>query len=183
MNLDKHNISLVVHGGAVTKTVEVECGVLVSGPFRFPRHTLPVSVILWFGTKSKKSISFSKPIEIRLPHFIDHSSPLESDNLVFVTASHDSFFSDKPFIFTEVGGDVNIDSTKGYMHTKNFGFYTLVHRQPRRALEKINYCIMRTTPRTTESNFEMNYCIVHSLKTCTEVRVDSSSHTFYCHFL
>lgn len=165
----EHNVTVVFPSGAVTKPTEVQMGVLFSGPFRFPSNTTQVSPILWLCAKTKK---FSRSFEASLPHFIDCSQPSEVGNLMFVKATHDSSFSDMPFVFAKVPVDqTSFTGSKGSVYTKQCCFVCIVHKVPEKVLEKSNFCLVRTEPRTIEAKFELNFCVVHALRTCIEVRL------------
>lgn len=166
----EHNITVVFPSGAVTKPTEVQMGVLFTGPFRFPSNTTQVSPILWVCARNKKTTKFSKAFDASLPHFIDCSQPGEVANLVFVKATHDSSFSDKPFVFAEVPVDqTSFAGSNGSVYIKQCCFVCIIHKVPEKVLEKTNFCLVSMVPRPIEAKFELNFCIVHALRTCIEV--------------
>lgn len=169
--LNEHGITVVIPPGAMTKPAEIEVGVLLSGPFKFPSNTTQVSVVLWVCAKNRKSLKLSKPIEVNLPHFIDCSNPQEINKLAFVKATHDSLLSERPFTFTEVSDSAVIfGDGKGTVFMKQVGFFCIVHKVPERVPEKANFCLISTMPKhITEIKFEINFYVVYSLKTCIEV--------------
>lgn len=176
-NLDKHSVSIVVPNGAVAKSVEVDAGILLTGPFKFPINTTQVSTILWLCARTKKSLKFTKPIEVRLSHFIDCSEQDEVGNLAFVRATHDSSLSDKPFVFSEVTDPTTFVNNKGSVFIKQCGFVSIVHKAPKMVLEKTNFFLVNTVPKQIlESKFEMNFTVVYGLKTCIEVHKDVFMH-------
>lgn len=169
-SLKEHNVTVAVPSGAVTKPTEVQMGVLLSGPFKFPSNSTLVSPILWLGVRSKKTMKFSRAIEASLPHFIDCSCPGEISNLAFVKATHDTSFSDRPFVFTEVSVDqTSFTGSKGSVYLKQCCFVCIIHKDPKKVLEKTKFCLVSTVPRPVDARLELNFCVVHSLRTCIEV--------------
>ena len=166
----EHNVTMTFPNGAVTKPAELQMGVLFTGPFRFPSNVTQVSPILWFGARNKKPVKFSRAFEASLPHCIDCSQPGEYNNLGFVKATHDSSFSDKPFVFSEVPVEqTSFTRNKGSIYIKQCCFVCIVHKVPEKALEKTNFCLLNTMSKPFEAKFELNFCVVHGLRTCIEV--------------
>ena len=178
-SLKEHNVTIAVPSGAVTKPTEVQMGVLLSGPFRFPSNTTLVSPILWLCARSKKALKFSRAFETSLPHYIDCSCLGEINNLSFAKATHDIAFSEKPFVFTEVPLDqTSFAEGKGSVYLKQCCFVCIIHKVPEKVLERTNFCLVSTVPRPIDARLELNFCVVHSLRTCIEVSIICSYFSF-----
>jgi hypothetical protein len=165
-------VTVVFPDETVAKPTELQMGVLFTGPFRLPSNTTQVSPILWLCGMSKKAVKFSKAFEASLPHFIDCSQPDEIGNLAFLKATHDSSFSDKPFVFSEVPAEqTSFTGNRGSVYIKQCCFVCIVHKVPEKVLEKTNFCLVSTVPRQVEAKLELNFCVVYALRTCTEVMI------------
>ena len=72
--INSHDVTLTVPPSAIKEddvsVIDMEVGLMLSGPFVFPPHIRPISPTVWICIRNKAS--FCKPIDITLPHFLDN---------------------------------------------------------------------------------------------------------------
>ena len=80
-----HDFHVVIPEGAVPKgvVISIEIGLILTSPFQYPSHdeSKPVSPILKLYVQDKPNFQFLKPVEVMLPHYLDHTSEDDSRNL------------------------------------------------------------------------------------------------------
>ena len=79
-----NDFSLEIPKGAIPEgeTLDVDFGVTLSGPFKFPVDLRPVSPVFWVCVQKKSQ--FSKPVTVTLPQFLD----LKNDDDKKIFRSH-----------------------------------------------------------------------------------------------
>ena len=192
-NSKKHGIKLRFPAGAVTKgTLDVEVGVLLSGPFTFSANVKPVSPILWLCVKENRYHRFSKPISVTLPHFLDCNLLEEQNKFAFFTATHNDSVTDQLFTFKEVSADhCKFLPSSGTLTTRRCCFICIAYKEPEDMINKSNYCLICVTPRNiVQPRFIMHFYLTFDLKTyievCTVARqpldmVQVSNHSNFTH--
>ena len=91
---DKINdFGLEIPEGAIPrgKTISIDIGVALYGPFQFPPGMRPVSPVFWVCVRQTNFSHFLKPIIITLPHFLslEHDEDIQSVGLTFMKAQHE----------------------------------------------------------------------------------------------
>ncbi len=109
---DAHDFKISIPKGAIKKraTVEIQIGLALHGPFKFPRELRPVSPILWLCSTPETKLR--KPVEIMLPHYLDTSLKALSNapdsasryNVQFLKASDASISSGGETTPSKAGG-------------------------------------------------------------------------------
>ena len=170
-NFKKYGIKLAFPPGAVTRgTLDVEMGILHSGPFTLPPNVKPISPILWLRVKENQCYEFSKRIEITLPHFMD-CTPEDQKKFAFLKAPHNHSISDNSFTFKEASADhYRFQPRNGTLTTKQCCLVCIAYKEPEGMIDKSNYCLVSFIPKDiAQSMFAMYFCVIFNLKTFIEV--------------
>ena len=172
-NSKAHGIKLVFPPGAISKgTLDIEMGVLLSGPFTFSANVKPISPILWLCVKTNRCHKFSKPIDITLPHFMDCTTVEEQSRFAFFKATHNDSVTDQSFMFKEISSDRSRFTTgSGTLTTKHCCFICIVCKEPQDLkIDTSNYCLVSVIPRNVLcTTFTVHFCLMLHLKTYIEV--------------
>ena len=172
-NFKKYGIKLVFPPRAVTRgTLDVEIGILHSGPFTLPPNVKPISPVLWLCVKEKVKPchEFSKRIEITLPHFMD-CTPEDQKKFAFLKSTHNHSISDNSFTFKEASVDhCRFQPRNGTLTTKQCCLVCIAYKEPEGMIDKSNYCLVSFIPRDiAQSMFAMYFCVIFNLKSFIEV--------------
>ena len=170
--IKEHGIKVVFPPGAVSKgTLNIEIGVLLSGPFTFPANFKPVSPVLWLCAKQNPSQKFSKPVSITLPHYVDCNTPEEGKRFAFFKATHIDSFMDQRFTFKEFSSENSkVTRGSGTVTTKQCYLVCIAYKESEDMIVKSNYCLLSVVPKTIHTRvFNMHFCLTVHLKTCIEV--------------
>lgn len=172
-NFKKYGIKLAFPPGAVTRgTLDIEMGILHSGPFTLPLNDKPISPVLWLRVKENQSHEFSKRIEITLPHFMD-CTPEDQKKFTFLKAAHTHSISDNSFNFKEASADhCRFQPRNGTLTTKQCCLFCIAYKEPDHEgmIDKSNYCLVSFIPRDiAQSTFAIYFCVTFNLKTFIEV--------------
>ena len=192
----EHNFTITIPRGALKKkgTVEIQIGLAIHGPFRFPERSQNVSPILWLC--SIPETKFRKPVQVSLPHCVTdaHLGALKRRKqeegllLHFATASLKSGPANKSrrqqFEFNPAEGEetfsVDGDMT-GSLATKHLSPMCIVataskvqHLQRQLAL-RASYCIIPVIPAAISGQcWSIHFCLTFNLHSCIEVRIHST---------
>ena len=175
-----HDITIKVPPGAVQNRdeVEIEVGVLLHGPFKFPDGIKPISPILWICTKSDSK--FRKPVEITLPHVLSSLTEKESKiyGVGFLKADHRASIlkqgsSSKYFQFKSCGDTRAIfSSNQGTINMDHFCFLCIGAQKSRQVYQRASYCLTRIDPKPWPAHnpeTTIYFCISYFLPTCLKV--------------
>lgn len=174
INSEQHGIMIKIPPGAVPKTsapIEIEFGVLLSGPFEVPMDMRIISPILWFGT-TQKSFKFNNRVEVCLPHCIDIASSDVTKNLVFCKTLQSDAFTDIPFGFTQSKDQTRFTGLNGILSTKHPSFLCICYKAPKEMAQRSRYSIISAVPREDsiiDSTFNIHFFVTLALRTCLEV--------------
>ena len=122
-----HDITIRIPPGAIPPgmTVQIEVAVTLYGPFQFQNNSFPVSPILWLCCQN--IVTFKKPIEIILPHFVNDTAGTQKNVINFAKADHRSYLVDKSgmkcYVFKPVD-TAFIDIKEGQ---QNYGLLPINH--------------------------------------------------------
>lgn len=175
-----HDITIKVPSGAIQNRdkVEIEVGVLLHGPFEFPKGIKPISPILWICTKSDSK--FQKSVEITLPHVLSSLTDKESKiyGVGFLKADHRASIlkqgsSSKYFQFKSCGDTKAVfSSNQGTINTYHFCFLCIGAQNSRELYQRASYCLSRIDPKpwpVHNPETTIYFCISYFLPTCLKV--------------
>ena len=182
-----HGITLIVPEGAVPdrKSIHIQVGVALYGPFVWPKHGNIVSPIvgLCMVQPGNEVIELQQPVELRIPHFIKCSEVEDCKNLTFLKANHVSDivtvdgkpkYSLKPFHIQQTDGEhIHFEPglSFGTLHTKHFCYLCIAEKYTRKCTEKANFCLMGAMPDPPRKSFELYFCVSYMLDTCMKVSI------------
>ena len=146
---EANDFSLEIPEGAIPEgeTLDVDFGVTLSGPFKFPVDLRPVSPVFWVCVQKKSQ--FSKPVTVTLPHFLDlkNDDDKKSLGLTFLKAGHEKN-SGGLYEFEKAEGHTIFEPHKrfGVLHTTHLCSMCIGTYDNLQILEKTKFCITAVTP-------------------------------------
>ena len=168
-----HGITLVIPEGAISVGMElkISIGVLLHGNFDFPIGISPVSAIVWLCTP-QPNFTFSKPVEVIIPHFMDCTSNDDAAGLQmqFMKASHWS--PDKAnlqFVYADGVQDFGTIAYKGVLRTQHFCYLCVTSGVTHKDLKGKRFCISCAKPRSQFTKTPIFFFITYLLETCMQV--------------
>ena len=175
---DLHEFSIIFPQGVLSpnQTITLTIGVMVYGPFLFPKNVKPVSPILWVCGNST-DVRLLQNAKVVLPHCLDID---ESDDrgikLLFLKAhvNHTTFVTKTIwYIFESVGNAVLHEGHNAALYTNHFCCICLAANVSPSVKENMQYSItlFKDIP-----NSRCVFAVTFLLKTCIEV---SSIRTYY----
>ena len=178
---DSLGLCIDVPEGAVPegRLLQLEIGMCLYGPFKFPGNLYPIAPILMLCPQS--NIKLSRRLRITLPHIISDADEGEIDffDVQVIKADHTSLFTATETIFDNIIGESNLS-----LHTSSncevatfelshFCFVTLRATANLQELaERMGYCIcpLLPSPKAMSSgNFMYPLCVTYHIKPCLEV--------------
>ena len=173
-----HGVTLKIPSGAIPQGIamRIEFGVTLSGPFSFPTNTRRISPIVWLCIQQTQPTPFGflKPVEVKLPHYLDLTSEdsIRSLQLKYLKASHDCDEAQTFHFDTEGEAIFQPRSSYGTIHTQHFCFICLVAAARCDLTPSSYYFLMRVIPRPVSSTaWDINFCVGHFLQTFIEVYI------------
>ena len=176
-----HGISIQVPQGAIPigKQVHFELAVTLFGPFHFSNGKRPISPILWLCTH--EDITFQKPIQVRLPHFLTGLSDEERVKLEvnFAKAEHPPIGSTeaplpqvefKPCM-TKTQFVVSENGSYGLLQTTHCCFLCIEAKHSRDLALRAGYCLTRVEYEPSPSRHIVHFCATFQLDTCLDVSI------------
>jgi hypothetical protein len=168
------DIRVTIPPGAIPdRTVQVEMGVAMYGPFKFPENYRPVSPMLWFCIKEPKGVELSLPIEFMLPHIITENS---DGRLVFAKARHS--IPGETFTF-ELLCDSESRITYydplmkkcgyGYLSSKHCCYYCIVDEIKQDTANLKGFCLHTLIKKVDDLSYQILLFCTFFLETCLRV--------------
>ena len=148
---EANDFSLEIPDGAIPegKTLTIDVGVALHGPFQFPDGLRPVSPMFWVCVRDQPNFHFSKPVRVTIPHFLNlkTESDIQSLGLTFLKASHNPN-SQQMYQFLPTDGDMNFEPLNrfGVLETTHFCSLCIVCRDMPECLERTTFCINAVLP-------------------------------------
>ena len=180
---DSLGLCIDVPEGAVPegRLLQLEIGMCLYGPFKFPGNLYPIAPILMLCPQS--NIKLSRRLRITLPHIISDADEGEIDffDVQVIKADHTSLFTANETIFDNIIGESNLS-----LHTSNncevatfelsnFCFVTLRATANLQELaERKGYCICPLLPSPdamSSVSFMYHLCVTYFIKPCLEVSI------------
>ncbi len=175
-----HDVTIKIPPSAIVEnhfSMDIEVGIMLTGPFVFPQNIRPISPIIWICIRNEATLC--KPVEITLPHFLKFDA-LDSNELGlrFMKANHRAprLFVDgsKKFVFSNIGNDdtVYFTSHRGKLQTDHFCFLCIAAPDSRAICERASYCLTRVEPITwnpSKQKQDIYFIVSYSIKTCLDV--------------
>ncbi len=161
---EDHDIELSVPEFAIPtgKRITVKIAVSLFSPLQLQQGLRPVSPIVEFCVVDDPHFKFAKPIKILLPHFMSTTSSSLND-LQFVKAAYGGG------VFEECDGEATFKagSMYGTLLTHHFCHFCIASSVS--SLSKVNYRLVRVTPKNPSGTWKAQYCVTYFLQTCLKV--------------
>ena len=179
----KYDISLHIPVGAIPKgmVIIMKVGILSNlqarqSPFGFPEGRKPISPVVWLC--ADPDISFLKPFEVTLPHYLDCTNEEQCNKLRFLKAHHDRTV-DGHYQFEPANGEAIFKPhiSYGILSTTHCCFLCIQNEKfteqnrpsPIFALSTFTCC-------TGEHSWKVYLCVTYLLDNCIEVRLNINFH-------
>ena len=174
-----HDITLRIPEGAVPvgKTVNIEIGVTMYGPFTYPENRRPISPIVWLCIED--DIKLNKPFQLILPHFLTRldKEKLSYHQIKFAKANHGNCSAKTKYRFN-CCDEKPLLASPGY---KSYGVLVSTHccyyclsanNSPELAIDA-GYCLARVEKVLAHGN-EVYFTACFFLSTCIKVVLNCS---------
>lgn len=183
-SISSHGISVQVPQGAIPKgnQVHIELGTTLIGPFMFSNGKRPISPILWLCIYTHEDITFQKPIQIKLPHFLTGLSDEERlmFEVNFAKADHPVIGSvEAPLpqvefkaCSTKIQFIATENDSYGLLQTTHCCFYCIEAKHSRDLALRAGYCLTRVEYQPSPSRYIVHFCATFQLDTCLDVSVN-----------
>ena len=177
--ISSHGITIQVPQGAVPKgeTIQFEVAVTLIGPFKFSMGKRPISPILWLCTQ--EDITFEKPIQIKMPHFLIGLSEEEKGKFKvnFAKGDHPDIGSSEASLpqvefkpcQSKVQLIVNENGSYGILHTSHCCFFCMEAEHSSDLAMRAGYCLTRVEYQPSPSVQAIHFCATFQLDTCLDV--------------
>ena len=171
---DHHEFGLEIPKGAIPKeeSINIDIGVALYGPFKYPNGLRPVSPIFWICTQDSGFSKFKKPVTVTIPHCVS----LERANslgLTFLKGKHE-VNSHKVYQFQEVEEESEMvfeaHHTRATLRATHFCSLCIASKISPELVKSTNFCICAAIPPVVTPNQISNCCFFVSfmLGTCIE---------------
>ena len=171
------DVRVTIPPGAVPDgvVINIEMGVALYGPFKFPDNHQQVSPILWFCIR--EDVQLLLPISFKLPHVVTDTSLIK---LFFAKANHteytyDSTMKREMFIFKTLTDEksnftncnlAERESGYGYLSAKHHCFLCIEAQISKKlALEK-GFCLHTLIKKINSSSYNILFLCTYFLQTC-----------------
>ena len=165
-----HDITVEIPERAVPEgtVLKLSVSAMLYGPFLFPEGVRPVSPILWLCTNP--TLTFSRPIEVVLPHYLHCEDQNDTKKLIFLKADHNSI--DGKFHFKPTDGEsvFKHHTTYGMLHTKHCCFLCIAAKMTEKDTPKTNLSLITAYPRNPQEHpWNVYFGVTYLLPTCMQV--------------
>lgn len=167
-----HGIMVRIPEDAVVQTVNLEFGVTLHGPFVFQNNgkVKAVSPTVWLSVQD--NASFSKPIEIVLPHCVGEDCPSLAFYRALVEEQREKKYQFRKLKTSEFGIDAYFSGTLRTKLSKNPHFLCIAGKATQDLLRKCNYYLFQAKPKILdEPTWKIHFYVTYLLPTCNEVRM------------
>ena len=177
---DSLGLCIDVPEGAVPEgsLLQLEVGMCLYGPFKFPGGLYPIAPILMLCPQ--KYIKLAKPLRVTLPHNVDDAkdSDVGALGIEVIKADHTSLLNGGECIFDNVISDSNISFTDRNdfsvvtFSLSHFCFVTLRATTTSEIAERTGYCICPLYPPLNDvmsGDFMYHLCVTYYMPPCLEV--------------
>ena len=176
---DSLGLCIDVPKGAVPegRLLQLEIGMCLYGPFRFPNNLPPIAPILMLYPHN--DVKLSKRLQITLPHIIEDAKDNDVDTLGIkvIKADHMSFLKTGLGIFNTVIGGSNLHFYSNIDYHSNLATFSLTHccfitiqaKESKEVAKRKGYCVcpLLPPPKDVSSGiFTFYFCITYFMKPC-----------------
>ena len=170
---EANDFCLEIPEGAIPegKTITIDIGVALYGPFQYPEGLRPVSPVFWLCVRDNNFSIFSKPVTVTVPHFLylkNHDN-IESLGPSFLKGDHKPN-TQQLHIFQKAEGTLSVEPLQMYGVLRTTHFCSLCISCPisKRLAGMEVFCLSAVTPHTfspTRPSYVYFY-ITYMLQNC-----------------
>ena len=166
-----HDVTIQIPEKAVPEGTyfQLSISAMLHGHFLFPEGVRPVSPIIWLCPQP--TLTFSKPIEVVLPHYLHCENKKDTENLIFMKANHHPI--NGKFHFKPADGEsiFKHHTSYGTLHTTHCCFLCITTKTTERETPKINFSLITAYPRNPqEHSWSVYFGVTVLLSSCMQVR-------------
>ena len=166
-----HDITIKILERAIPEgtVLQFSISAMLYGPFLFPAGVRPVSPILWLCTHP--TLTFSRPIEVVLPHYLHCEDQNDTENLMFLKADHNSLIDGKIRFKPADGKSVFKHHTNyGVLHTNHCCLLCIAAKMTEKDTPKTNLSLITAYPRNPQEHpWNVYFGVTYLLTTCMQV--------------
>ena len=165
-----HDIHIRIPEEAVDQKVNLEFGFTLHGPFAFPKDgkVKAVSPTVWLSVQG--NVSFSKPIEIVLPHCVGEDCQSLAFYRALAEEKREKKYQFRKLKSSEFGIDTYFSGTLRTKLSKNPHFLCIAGKVTQELIRKSSYYLFQVKPKDfDESIWKIYFYIMYLLPTCKEV--------------
>ena len=165
----KHGVTVLFPAGAISSGIlaELKFAATMVVPVKLLSNKTPVSAIYWLCM----DIILQKPIQVRLPHFVNIENETQIRSLKFLKSAHSPVSITEETMSNIIEGEFPTGESYGSIEVNHFCYYCIVE-------DKLDYskipcnryvavAMKQRQPRHRLWN--VHICILPLLKTCIEV--------------
>ena len=167
----KHGATILLPAGAIPSGIlaELKFAATLVAPVKLISNKLPVSAIFWLCM----DVVLQKPIQVRLPHFVNVEDQSQTRSLQFLKSTHSPVDVTEEIMGTVIEGEFPAGESYGSIDVNHFCYYCIVEDKLECSRIPCNrYVAVAMSQRQPRNRlWSVHICILPLLKTCIEVRV------------
>ena len=176
---DSLGLRIDVPEGAVPEgsLLQLEVGMCLYGPFKFPEGLYPIAPILMLC--SQNDIKLHKSVNITIPHIIADAEGIDTKDqgIQVIKANHTSLLVAGESIFDNVIQDSNLvfHSHNGFglatFSLSHFSFVSIFEKHDIKTAKERGYCICPLFPPPSDSSGTLTFylCVTYFMEPCITV--------------
>ena len=169
---NKHGVTVLFPAGAIPSGIlaELKFAATLVAPIKITNNKSPVSAIYWLCM----DVMLQKPIEVRLPHFVNIENKTQARSLQFLKSTHSPVDVIESSMSNTIEGEFPIGESYGSLAVNHFCYYCIVEDKLDRSKIPCNkYVVVAMKQRQPRNHhlWNVDICLLPQLKTCIEVRM------------
>lgn len=167
----KHGVTVLLPAGAIPSGIlaELKFAATLTAPIKLATNKSPVSAIYWLCM----DVDLQKPLEVRLPHFVNIENQTQSRSLQFLKSTHSPVDIIESSMNNIIEGEFPIGESYGSLTVNHFCYYCIVEdKLDRSKIPSNKYVVVAMKQREPRNClWRVDICLLPQLKTCIEVRM------------
>jgi len=166
----KHGVTVILPAGAIPSGIlaELKFAATLVAPIKLISNKTPVSAIYWLCM----DIILQKPIQVRLPHFVNVQDKTQTKSLQFLKSTHSPVdVIDESIMSNIIDGKFPVGESYGSMEVNHFCYYCIVKDKldPSKIPSNKYVAVAMKQRQSKNCLWRVHICILPFLRTCIEV--------------